>query len=200
MSRETTAIYLIRHGETEWNVERRIQGWGDSPLTALGRQQALDLGSQLADVPCQAIYASTSQRAIDTAHAVRGQRDLPLALWPELRELGFGPWEGQASAELEQRDAERFHAFWNTPLEYTLDGAETLDALHLRVQRSIGLICAQHPGQTVFVVTHTVFIKMALLIHQGRSLGQLWDPPYIHPASHRVITCDSGFGQSFRLR
>ena len=88
------SIYLVRHGETEWNRLGRAQGRTDIPINDEGRRQAALLGQRLADTPFAAAYASDSVRASETATIILQGRPVPLHATPELREVSLGRWEG----------------------------------------------------------------------------------------------------------
>ena len=97
----TTTIYLTRHGQTEWNVQHRMQGHMDSALTSIGLQQAEWLSQGMRSVQLDAIYTSPSPRALRTAEIMRGERSTYLNLSDAFKEIGMGVWEGSDSAELE---------------------------------------------------------------------------------------------------
>ena len=105
---EASRWYLVRHGETGWNRESRIQGQADPPLNGAGREQACAVAERLAGVSFAAAYASDLSRATQTAAAVVRGRPLPVTELPELREKRFGEWEGLTFAEAEARDPERY--------------------------------------------------------------------------------------------
>lgn len=89
-----TKVYLTRHGETEWNEKGIMQGWGDSPLTELGKNQAKWLGERIRDLHIDVIYASPIGRAFNTAEIIRGDREIPLIAYDGLKEIKIGGWEG----------------------------------------------------------------------------------------------------------
>ena len=95
--------YLVRHGETDWNLNERIQGQTDTPLNATGRRQADLLGRRLDDVHFDAMYSSDLARTYETAQLVAKGRDLAIVADPDLREFSFGEWEGLTDAEIEAR-------------------------------------------------------------------------------------------------
>ena len=95
--------YLVRHGETEWNLNGRIQGQMDVPLNATGRRQADLLGRRLDAVHFDAIYSSDLARTYETAQLIAKGRDLGIATDPDLREFAYGAWEGLTQAEIEAR-------------------------------------------------------------------------------------------------
>lgn len=83
-------LYITRHGQTEWNIQSRMQGWADSQLTATGVKAATQLGNRLQDVPLDAVYSSTSGRTIHTAQLILGNRTTPLIQKEDLREINVG--------------------------------------------------------------------------------------------------------------
>ena len=90
-------LLLVRHGETDWNADGRLQGHTDRPLSDFGRRQARQLAEELADESLEAIYASDLARARETAEIVGGRLELPVVLEPDLREKDWGTWEGLTS-------------------------------------------------------------------------------------------------------
>src|SRR6266851_890326 len=98
----TSTIYLIRHGETDWNRDRRIQGQSDTPLNDVGRAQARLLGLKLLDVRFELAYSSDLSRAIETAELILEPRPIAIATDVGLRERAFGEWEGGLAEEIGQ--------------------------------------------------------------------------------------------------
>src|SRR5215831_10645180 len=99
-----TTILLARHGETDWNTERRWQGHDDQPLNEAGRQQARELGASLAGRPIAAVYASDLSRAHETATIVAGELGLPVVADERLREVDVGDWSGRRMLDIETED------------------------------------------------------------------------------------------------
>jgi broad specificity phosphatase PhoE len=104
-------LLLLRHGETDWNVERRIQGWADSKLTELGQRQIELLSNRLRDLPLNSVYSSDARRARQTAEAIIGGREINLTVVAELRETGWGDWEGHTAAEISAAEPELWERF-----------------------------------------------------------------------------------------
>ena len=98
-----TEILLARHGETDWNSGRRVQGHTDIPLNAAGVEQARALAEQLAGEPLTAVFSSDLSRALDTARAVAAVHGLEVTVDPRLREKNFGTWEGLTDVEIAER-------------------------------------------------------------------------------------------------
>jgi broad specificity phosphatase PhoE len=147
-----TTIYLARHGESDWNVERRWQGHADRPLTDRGREQARELAARLADVDLDAVYASDLRRAWETAEAVAASKGLDVVRLPELREVDVGGWSGFTREECAERFPEAF-ARWQSGGAGWDDG-ESYEAMGDRIVTAIQCVAAHHPGGTVLVVSH----------------------------------------------
>ncbi|WP_151735687.1 histidine phosphatase family protein ['Paenibacillus yunnanensis' Narsing Rao et al. 2020] len=177
----TTTLYITRHGQTEWNVQQRMQGQMDSPLTELGVRQAEWLGRAMRDKSIDAVYSSSSPRAIRTAEIIRGERAVPVVPCDDFKELGLGTWEGGVTAELESSHPEQYQYFWKNPARFAVEGSETFAGAQQRALVKLMDIVRQHEGQTLLVVTHTVIIKVLMAYFEGRVMEKLWDLPYIHP-------------------
>jgi broad specificity phosphatase PhoE len=147
-----TTVYLARHGESDWNVERRWQGHADRPLTERGREQAELLAERLADVKLDAVYASDLRRAWETAEAVAVTRGLEVVRLPELREVDVGSWSGCTRDECAERFPEAF-ARWRQGGSGWDDG-ESYEEMGERIVEAIRTIAAEHPDGAVLVVSH----------------------------------------------
>jgi len=134
-----TELLLVRHGETDWNADGRLQGQTDRPLNDFGRRQAQRLAGDLADEQLDAIYASDLVRARETAEIVGGRLGLPVVLDADLREKDWGTWEGLTAVE---RDCVEF-------------AGESTEKHQERILRALRRIAERHPdGCRVLVVTH----------------------------------------------
>jgi probable phosphoglycerate mutase len=180
----TTTVYLTRHGQTEWNVQQRMQGHQDSPLTPLGVQQAQWLGRGLQDVQLDAVYASSSPRTLCTAELILGERDreIPVTACDEFKEICMGGWEGCESSAIKQSDPEQYRYFWEDPGKFGIAGSETFAGVQERALAKLQELVDRHTGQTLLIVTHTVVIKVLMAHFETRAMEKLWDLPYIYPA------------------
>jgi len=177
-----TTLYLTRHGQTEWNVARKIQGHNDSPLTEHGLLQADWLCEVLRDINFNAIYSSTSLRAVKTAEIIRGNREVNIIAKDDLREIGMGDWEGLERDTLEEKYREEYSVYCNAPHLYKpASNGESYFDVQQRVLPLIRNIVASHHGTNVMIVTHTVTLKLIMGYFENRPLERLWDPPFIHP-------------------
>ncbi|MGS5088964.1 histidine phosphatase family protein [Hydrogenophaga sp. A37] len=149
-----TRILAVRHGETEWNRDTRIQGHTDIPLNARGRRQAELLAQALRDEPIAAFYASDLSRALETAQAVARTRDQSVATHTGLRERCFGRFEGQTWAELEARWPEDALSWRKRVPDFAPTGGESLLQLRERVVATVEALASRHPGEQVMLVAH----------------------------------------------
>jgi broad specificity phosphatase PhoE len=147
-----TVLLLARHGETDWNRERRWQGHADRPLTPRGVEQARALAARVAGTELDAVYSSDLRRARDTAAAVATNVGLPLEPTPELREVDVGSWSGLTRAEAAARFPAAFARWERGEIGWT-DG-ETYEAMSKRILDAIHRIAGRHPVGRVLVVTH----------------------------------------------
>jgi len=147
-----TTVYLARHGESDWNVERRWQGHADRPLTERGRAQAEELAARLARIELDAVYASDLRRAWETAEAVARSQDLEVVRMSELREVNVGSWSGLTGDECATRFPEAFER-WRAGGAGWDDG-ESYDEMGERVVAAIRRLAAEHPHGRILVVSH----------------------------------------------
>lgn len=184
-----TIIYLVRHGQTEWNVEHRLQGHQDSPLTELGRKQAMWLGEALERTPIDVIYSSFSPRARMTAEYIRGTREIDILESNRLMEINMGEWEGLTQDDVMNNDPEQHRHFWHDPEMFRVAGAESFRDVLTRAVDCLHRILAEHQGRSILLVTHTVVVKLLMAYFEQRPIQAIWDPPYIHPACLSKIVC-----------
>ena len=187
---EPTLIIAIRHGETTWNVDTRIQGRLDIPLNATGRSQATRMARALQDEPITAVYASDLARAWETAHYLGRARGLPVVPEAGLRERGFGDFEGLTFAEIEARLPDQSQRWRRRDPEFAPAGGESLTVLNQRVVEAAERLAARHPGELIALVGHggvmDVLYRAAARLHiqapRTWSLGNaainrlLWTP------------------------
>ena len=151
---QATRIIAIRHGETAWNVDTRIQGQLDISLNETGQWQADRAAQALAGEPVHAIYASDLQRAWETAHAIaKAVGQIPQ---PEigLRERGFGIFQGRTFAEIEATWPEEAKRWRQRDPHWAPEGGESLAALTDRVTQTTAELAARHAGQQIVLVAH----------------------------------------------
>ena len=151
---QATRIIAIRHGETAWNLDTRIQGHHDIPLSAVGHRQAERLAAALSDEPLAAIYASDLTRARQTAHYLGQAHGVAVTPEPALRERGFGDFEGKTFSEIEALLPEQSLRWRRRDPEFAPAGGESLLALRSRVVAAAERLAAQHPGELIAMIGH----------------------------------------------
>jgi broad specificity phosphatase PhoE len=164
-------LLLVRHGETDWNADGRLQGQTDRPLSDFGRRQARQLADQLVDEQLEAIYSSDLSRAHETAEIVGARLGLEVVLDPDLREKDWGTWEGLTAAE---RDRVEFVG-------------ESTEAHQERILRALRRISERHPGDgRVLVVTHGGSMRRV----QTAALG--WALPVVENCGRWLCAYEDG--------
>ncbi|SRR6266498_1438803 len=146
-------LLLVRHGETEWNAQRRYQGYSDVPLSDLGRQQAECIAERLVSQKIDAVYASDLQRALETATIIARKHGLQVFSEPRLRELKFGVLEGLTFDEAQTQYPEMIAA-WLKDFNQAPQGAETIDMMHMRLVSLLDELKQKHDEQTLLLVSH----------------------------------------------
>ncbi|MBC7954415.1 MAG: histidine phosphatase family protein [Cytophagales bacterium] len=152
---QATRILAVRHGETAWNVDTRIQGQLDIPLNDTGRWQAERLAASVADEGVHAIYSSDLLRAYQTAQAIAQATGLPVNTDTALRERGFGEFEGHTYKEIEARWPEQSERWRKRDPDFS--PGVTGESLHVFFERCVTVatrLAAAHPGQTIALVAH----------------------------------------------
>jgi broad specificity phosphatase PhoE len=159
---------FARHGESTWNLERRIQGQLDPPLSASGQAQARCLADRLAGRRWAGFYSSDLRRALDTAHAIAGCVGMQPVPLRELREVRLGEWEGLQREELIARYPEAWEAWTRAPSWDIVPGSEGAAAFERRVAGVLADLGTRHPEGDVLIVTHGGVIQVALLQVVGK--------------------------------
>ena len=151
---QATRIIAIRHGETTWNVDGRIQGHLDIPLNDVGLWQADQAAKALADESIAAIYSSDLQRAFVTAQAVAKVSNLTLNADPGLRERSFGDYQGQTFKQVEAADPDAAQRWRVREPGFAMPGGESLLDLRTRIATTVDRLAAAHAGEQIVLVAH----------------------------------------------
>lgn len=191
-------IYITRHGETEWNVQGRLQGWKDSPLTAKGIHYATLLGRSLLNIPFQTIYSSPSGRAVKTANLIQMNRNIPIRVQENFKEINFGNWEGKTKEDIELHSKQQYENFWANPENYNHQNhnGESLQSLKKRVKTELLNIIEEEKVGNVLIVTHAVTVRVILSICFDIPPEKLWEGPFIQGTSLTIVSWD---GKDFLL-
>ena len=165
-----TEIIIIRHGETEWNSQRRMQGHSNSELSAVGRAQIQALGEMMKNVSFDHIYSSDSLRARQTAEAITQYSGHTLQFDQRIREKNLGVFEGLTSAEAKERHPEVYRLFKTEGANYVIDEGESTQQLLERSLEFIEEIRLRHPQERVVMVTHGGVVRVLMKHALGLSI------------------------------
>jgi probable phosphoglycerate mutase len=169
----TTKLCLIRHGETDWNSEQRLQGHTDIPLNAKGALQARQMAQALKDIKLafDVLYTSDLKRAADTANAVVELFGVEAQVDSALRERHFGALQGLPISEAPILRPDIWQPHISRDLEHELEGGESIQQFALRVQAALEKIQERHAGKTVLIVSHGGTLDMMYRIASKQALS-----------------------------
>jgi probable phosphoglycerate mutase len=185
-----TRFIVVRHGETQWNVEARVQGHLDSPLTPQGHLQADAIARRLESEAFDLVIASDLGRALQTAQRITGRSGHEVVLDPRLRERHFGEGEGLTYGELDARWPDVFSRVRDTDPDASIPGGETRREFHERVAAAFDALAREHGGRRVLVVAHGGVLAALYRIVHGIPVGKPHAVP-IANASYNAITFDA---------
>jgi len=183
-------VILVRHGETDWNLSRRIQGGNsDTQLNQRGRQQAESLALRLKPEKIQVIYSSPLQRARDTALAIAHYHQLPVEVEPSLKEIEVGALEGMPIADVGKRLSELLVTYKQGDELPRLPGGESVAEVQQRVWSTIQRLVDKHRGGVLVVVSHYFSVLTAICSVINLPLSQI-TRLRLNPGSISIITFD----------
>lgn len=169
-----TQLCLIRHGQTDWNLEGRYQGQSDVPLNDKGLAQARSLVEQLEGRSFDAIFSSDLKRAGQTAEHIARHLGLTVQIEPRLREINQGEWEGVLVEEIKARYAEIWSKRTEDPANVRPPGGETVREVAERVSAALDDISRLFPTGRVLIVSHGLSIATAICRDKGIPVGQAY--------------------------
>lgn len=190
---EPTRVIAVRHGETVWNVDARIQGQLDVALNERGRWQAQRLGEALQGEAITTIYASDLARAHETARALASVKGLSVVTDEGLRERGFGIFQGKTFAEIEAAWPELALRWRKREPGFAPEGGESLLAFRERVTRTAHRLVASHPGEQIALVAHGGVMDVLYRAATGQELQapRTWETR--NAAINRLLWNGQGF-------
>jgi broad specificity phosphatase PhoE len=153
-------LILIRHGETEWNVEGRYQGQADPPLNDKGRQQARSLANNLSGAGLELLISSPLKRAAQTAQILAEILELPVIFEDRLMEIHQGDWQTRLRSEIEGLYPELFRRWESEPWQVTPPNGENLYQVQERVEAFLDETLQRYPASCVGIVTHRIPIAL----------------------------------------
>lgn len=181
-----TTVYMVRHGETDWNRAHRMQGWSDIPLNERGREQAAFAAKALALVPLDVIYTSPLKRAEKTAEIIRGERNISLFAEKGFIEINLGKWDGHTPEEMDALYPGQYDIWRSTPGDVHIDGGETFAKVQERAWKAFLSMVNEEKGKHILLVSHMGCLSTILFKIAGYPLNDLWKHPIGNCALCRV--------------
>lgn len=182
-------LYLTRHGQTLWNLENRLQGWGDSPLTEKGISNAMSLRERLKKISFYEVYASPLGRTTETALIVSGFEKDKIIFDKNLMEMRLGSWEGKIKNDLEKQYPKDYYEFWNKSHLYKRDDAESFYDVQNRALITITNIINKHrdTDRNILIVSHALILRTIMAHFEGRDFKYLWEAPPMLDTSLSIV-------------
>ena len=167
--------FLVRHGETDWNVEGRAQGQSSEPLNETGRLQAKRLGDRLSSVQFSAAYASDLPRVVETADTILDSHDTSLQTVIELREKHYGTWDGKTFTQIKAEDPASYARLFEDNITFAPPGGESDSDLICRVNLAVEQLKQAHrDDENILVVSHGGTIRATLVVLLGLPTEAIW--------------------------
>lgn len=186
---QPTDILIIRHGQTAWNTQKRLQGHSDIPLNENGRLQAVTLAKILRDEPLDAIFSSDLQRAYQTAYEIAKIHNLPVHQDRSFRERCYGICEGMKDGDIREAYPESYKAWYAAdPDHFFPDGERKTESprqFHHRAVNAIREAATRYPGKKIAIVTHFGVIETAYRTAQNIPLGTHCRMPVLNTSINR---------------
>lgn len=184
-------LHIVRHGQTDWNATRRIQGQLDSELDDTGKQQATDRGNDFTEMSILKVYSSSSVRTRQTTQLILGARTDDVTFRDELREVTLGIWEGQYWADIEEQFPDIVDAHAKGLYSFKVEGAENSDEVQRRGSTAIETIIAAHSDakedDNILIVSHGAIMKTILAYYLNVALTDLHTLPQLPNCAHCII-------------
>ena len=167
-------FYIVRHGQTNWNILGKTQGHGNSDLTAKGIEQATELAESIVNYPIDYIYSSDLGRAVQTAQILGDKLNIKVKETEALREMGFGEWEGLLIDEIKANYASVYTTWRNEPHLAQIPGGETLHLIKDRVDSFIQSLNEKYDNKHILLVTHSVTVRVMLLAFLNSGMENIY--------------------------
>ena len=187
-------LYIVRHGKTYWNEQRKIQGWADIDLTEEGREVAVLSAEGMKDIHFDAIYSSPLKRANETACILRGNRDLPVIVDERIKEIGFGVLEGADFLKIRGDKTSKFASFFEAPELYeTPEGGESFEMITERACDFMEEIIEKHKNdERIMIVAHGAVNKAMMRYIRKNEIKDFWMGALQKNCGVTIVKCENG--------
>ena len=187
-------LYIVRHGKTYWNEQRKIQGWADIDLTEEGREVAVLSAQGMKDIHFDAIYSSPLKRANETAYILRGNRDVPVIVDERIKEIGFGVLEGADFLKIRGDKTSKFASFFEAPELYeTPEGGESFEMITERACDFMEEIIEKHKDdERIMIVAHGAVNKAMMRYIRKNEIKDFWMGALQKNCGVTIVKCENG--------
>ena len=170
-----TRIIIVRHGRTEWNRVERFRGRADLKLDEVGIKQAEAAAARIAGWQVSAVYSSPLHRALTTAEILVRPFNLKVKLLPCIIDIDYGEWQGLSPEEASDRYGDLYSTWLTSPHQVKFPGGESLDEVRERVASAVDNLIAQHPKETIVLVSHKAVCQILILSLLGLDNSHFWE-------------------------
>ncbi len=185
-------FYIVRHGQTDWNVLGKTQGHGNSDLTEKGINQAKSLANSLKNENIDLIFSSNLKRAYDTAKIIGDTINLKVTETEALREMGFGVWEGLLVDEIKKNHKDTYKIWRETPHLVNIKGGETLQLIKERTDKFIDELNKKYENKKILIVSHSITVRVILLSFLNSDIRNIYRIKQDNTALNIVESRDYG--------
>lgn len=184
-------FYIIRHGETTATVRGQFHGTMDAELSQEGKEQVKALNKYFRQQPITRIYVSPLKRCRQTAAILKGRRNVPLTITPQLREIDFGKWEGLTLAQMHKDNPRKLKSWFTDFTRFKMPGGERVTDLISRVTVFWRRLARKHKTGNIVIVTHGGPAKVIIMKELGLAWKNFWRF-HLSTASLNIVELDSG--------
>ena len=170
-----TRLVVVRHGRTEWNRVERFRGRADIQLDEVGIRQAEAAAARIAEWQVSAIYSSPLNRALSTAEILARPFSLEVKLLPGIIDIDYGEWQGLSTEEATAKYGDLYSTWLNSPHQVKFPAGESLAEVRERAASAVGDLIAQHPKETIVLVSHKVVCQILILSLLGLDNSHFWE-------------------------
>lgn len=184
-----TRVIVIRHGQSEGNLNEEFHGIYNSDITELGHKQAEETAKFLDDYKIDKIYSSDIRRAFSTAKHTADRKGLDIITDEGFREISAGEWEKMKFADIANKYPETFKIWYENIGECVLPGGESVKSLYERAKAAFEKVVAENDGKTIMIATHATTIRALSCLWKGASLSEMKNINWVTNASVTIIDC-----------
>jgi broad specificity phosphatase PhoE len=169
-----TKVYLVRHGQTAWNLEEVFRGRADIPLDETGRKEVHLAGEALKDETLHAIYSSPLSRSMETAENIAKFQNIPVTPFDAIIDISYGEWEGKSLKEVQEKFPDLYALWLREPHKVSFPAGESLDEVRSRAMEAVENLVAKHKNENIALVAHRVPNKVICCALLGIDNSNFW--------------------------